>query len=111
MSTDTILPVLISNLRIVFSQACDCQIMADHFTMATMSCDTHMLTLSSDLVFSNSDGNVTASTVLRSAASALMGVRTFNEEIITFDTSCPIRDAQGACVQVNTILISSTHSS
>ena len=92
---------LMSELRALLSQACDCEITEDHFTMATMSCDANMLTLSSDLVFSNSAGNVTASTVLRSAASALMGVRTFNEEMFTFDTSCPIRDAQGACVQVS----------
>ena len=68
--------------------------------MSTMSCDANVLTLNSNLVYSNSDGNVTASTLLTSAASALMGVRIFNEERFKFDTSCPIRVAQEACEEV-----------
>ena len=70
--------------------------------MATMSCDANVLTLSSELVYSSSNGNVTASTVLRSAASVLVGVRTFNE-MFTFDTSCPIKIAQVACEEVTHI--------
>ena len=89
-----------SELRALLSQACDCKITRRHFTMATMSCDANVLTLNSDLVYSNGDGNVTASTVLMSAASALMGVRTFNEERFTFDRMCPIRVAQGTCEEV-----------
>ena len=103
MSTDTIMPVLMSELRVLVSQTCDCDITDKHFTKTTMSCDRDMLTMSTELVYSDSDGNVTASSLLGSAASRLMGVRTFNEEILMIDMSCALRDEQGNCIEVKKI--------
>ncbi len=101
MSTEAVKTAVLSELRYTFSQTCTCDITPDDFTMATMSCDdNNMLTLSSDLLFSNQDGEMTASNLLSSAASRLAGVRTFNNGTLVIDTSCALRDAGGRCIEV-----------
>ncbi len=101
MSTEAVKTAVLSELRSTFSQTCNCDITLDEFTMATMLCDdNNMLTLSSDLLFSDQDGELTASSLLSSAASRLAGVRTFNDATLVIDTSCALRDAQGRCIEV-----------
>ncbi|XP_064384046.1 uncharacterized protein LOC135333043 [Halichondria panicea] len=91
VSTEAVKTAVLSELRSTFSQTCNCDITLDEFTMATMLCDdNNMLTLSSDLLFSDQDGELTASSLLSSAASRLAGVRTFNDATLFIDTSCAL---------------------
>ena len=66
-----------------------------------------MLTMTMDLVYSNANGTVTATSVLSSAASWLMGGRMINGDAFTLNTNCALQDASGVCIgvrQTNQIL-------
>lgn len=76
--------------------------------MATMSCDNGMLILSAELIYSDQNGDVTASNLLSSAAHQLMGIRVFDDVTVVIDTECPLRDSQENCIEVK-IIIQASH--
>ncbi len=103
-TTDDIKKASLSELMAIFSTVCYCDIISDYITMETVSCDDSVLTMSSDFTFSDEDGIMTASTLLSAAANVLIGERILDNITLLWDTSCPLRDVQGNCIEVHTII-------
>ncbi len=100
ITTEAIKTAALDELMTIFTHTCYCDITPDQITMETLSCDGNVLTVSSEFIFSDEDGIMTASDLLSSAASVLMGERLFDDITLAWDTSCPLKDAQGNCIEV-----------